>query len=108
MSWSGLSKFWKKTKQNKTKTNKQTSQQTNKQTKNFQIISNEYAFSDLWNLNFTEFLSLKNGWQPLLFESEDSADVWKLFGGLHNKLQKALLFNLANHERFELSHCTHA
>ena len=50
-------------------------------------------------------LSLKNGWQPLLFESKDSGEVWKLFCGLQNKLPKALLFNEVNHERFELSHC---
>ena len=41
-------------------------------------------------------LSLKNGWQPVLFESEDSGEVWKLFCGLQNKLPKALLFNEAN------------
>ena len=51
-------------------------------------------------------LSLKNGWQPLLFELEDSGEVWKLFCGLQNKLPKVLLFNEANHKRFELSHCT--
>ena len=50
-------------------------------------------------------LSLKNGWQPLLLESEDSGEVWNLFCGLPNKLPKPLLFNKANHERFELSHC---
>ena len=48
-------------------------------------------------------LSLENGWQPLLFESEDSGEVWKLFCELQNKLPKALVFNEANHERFELS-----
>ena len=42
------------------------------------------------------FLSLKNGWQPLLFESEDSAEVWKLFGGLQNKLQKAITKDLSS------------
>ena len=48
-------------------------------------------------------LSLKNDWQPLLFESEDSGEVWKRFCGLQNKLPKALLFNEANYKRFELS-----
>ena len=48
--------------------------------------------------------SLKNGWQPLLFESEDFGEVWKLFCGFQNKLPKALLFNETNQERFELSH----
>ena len=50
-------------------------------------------------------LILKNGWKPLLFESEDSGEVWKLFCGLQNKLPKALLINEANHDRFELSQC---
>ena len=48
-------------------------------------------------------LSLKNGRWPLLFESEDLGEVWKLFSRLQNKLPKALLFNEANHERFELT-----
>ena len=52
-------------------------------------------------------LGLKNGWQPPLFESEDSGEVWKLFCGLQNKLLKALLFDEAYHERFELSHCVY-
>ena len=43
-------------------------------------------------------LSLKYAWQPLLFESEDSGEVWKLFCGLQNKMPKTLLFNEANHE----------
>ena len=47
-------------------------------------------------------LSLKNAYQSFLLESEDSGEVWKLFCGLQNKLPKALLFNGANHERFEL------
>ena len=51
-------------------------------------------------------LSWKNGWQPLLFESGDSGELRKPFCGLQNKIPKALLFNEANHERFELSRCT--
>ena len=31
--------------------------------------------------------------------------MWKLFSGLQNKLPKALLFNEANQERFELTQC---
>ena len=41
-------------------------------------------------------LSLKND-LPLLFESEDPREVWKLFCGLQDKSRKALLFNEANH-----------
>ena len=41
-------------------------------------------------------LSLKNNWQPLLFETEDPGEMWKLFCGLQNKLRQALLFNEAN------------
>ena len=37
-------------------------------------------------------LSLKNDRQPLLFESEDPGEVWKLFCELQNKLPNALLF----------------
>ena len=37
-------------------------------------------------------LSFKNDRQPLLFESEDPREVWKLIGELQNKLPKALLF----------------
>ena len=37
-------------------------------------------------------LSLKNGRLPLLFESEDPEEVWKLFCELQNILPKALLF----------------
>ena len=37
-------------------------------------------------------LSLKNDRYPLLFESEDPGEVWKLFCELQSKLPKALLF----------------
>ena len=37
-------------------------------------------------------LSLKNDRLPLLFESEDPWEMWKLFCELQNKLLKALLF----------------
>ena len=37
-------------------------------------------------------LSLRNGRYPLLFESEDLGEVWKLFCELQNILPKALLF----------------
>ena len=37
-------------------------------------------------------LSLKNDRLPLLFESEDPGEVWKLFCELQNILPKALLF----------------
>ena len=47
-------------------------------------------------------LNLKNDQSPLLFESEDPAEVWKLFCELQNKLPKALWFNEANYERNEL------
>ena len=34
---------------------------------------------------------------------KDTGEVWKLFGGLQNKLRKALLFNEENHVRNELT-----
>ena len=37
-------------------------------------------------------LSLKNNWQPLLFESEDPEEMWMLFYWLQNELRKVLLF----------------
>ena len=37
-------------------------------------------------------LSLKNDQKPLLFESEDPGEMWKLFCELQNKLPNALLF----------------
>ena len=37
-------------------------------------------------------LSLKNDRLPLLFESEDPKEVWKLFCELENILPKPLLF----------------
>ena len=37
-------------------------------------------------------LSLKNDRWPLLFESEDPGEEWKLFCELRNKLPKTLLF----------------
>ena len=49
-------------------------------------------------------LSLKNDWQPLLFDLENAGEVWKIFGKLQNKFRKALLFNETNHERNELTH----
>ena len=45
-------------------------------------------------------LSLKNDRLPLLFESEDPEEEWKLFCELQNTLPKALFY-----EGFELSHC---
>ena len=50
-------------------------------------------------------VDLKKDWEPLLFESEDPEDVWKLFCGLENKLRKSLLFNEVTHDRNEITQC---
>ena len=47
-------------------------------------------------------LSLKNDRFPLLFESEDPGEVWKLFCELQNKLPKNFVIH---YEGFELSQC---